>query len=189
MSSPTLEAPQPAITLTNHAIPSTKSAWPCFAWRLARLGYQGCTICAAYHSLVSDTWCIILSGDSEKWQSMQTLAERVRRARAQRGISQQTLANTVGVQRSAVAQWERTAGSHPSMEHLIAISVATGVRLEWLGTGRGPMHCDATVPALDPEEYAQSVGETQCLRAIRAVPPKLRENLVHMIVLIANNFK
>lgn len=65
------------------------------------------------------------------------LPDRIRRARALSRTSQLDLAKAVGVQRSAVAQWERADGSHPSMHHLLAIAISTGVCLEWLGTGRG----------------------------------------------------
>lgn len=105
------------------------------------------------------------------------------------GISQNTLATSVGVQRSAVAQWERRQGSHPSMEHLIAISIVTRVNLEWLGTGRGVARCDTDPAALEPEEYAKDEVEAQCLRMLRALPWRVRENMVQILGLISNNFK
>jgi len=120
---------------------------------------------------------------------MQTLSERIRRARKIRGISQQALADAVGVQRSAVAQWERPHGSYPSMNHMIATSLATGVRLEWLGTGRGAERSDETVPALNRDEYAQDELEAQCLVSLRRLPWKVRESVVHMLSLVSNNFK
>ena len=63
--------------------------------------------------------------------------DRVRRTRRKAGLTQQDLALQVGVNRSAVAQWERPDGSRPSMQHLAGIALATQVPLDWLGTGRG----------------------------------------------------
>lgn len=120
---------------------------------------------------------------------MQTLASRIRRARALSGISQNTLATSVGVQRSAVAQWERVGGSHPSMEHLITIAIVTKVNLEWLGTGRGAARCDIAPTALGGEEYAKDEVEAQCLRMLRALPWRVRESTVQILGLISNNFK
>lgn len=69
---------------------------------------------------------------------MTSLSARIRRARALAAISQAELAKRVGVQRSAVTQWECTAGTTPSVGHLIQIACETAVCFEWLATGRGP---------------------------------------------------
>nr|WP_257608158.1 helix-turn-helix transcriptional regulator [Xanthomonas citri] len=70
--------------------------------------------------------------------SVTSLSARIRRARALAAISQAELAKRVGVQRSAVTQWECTAGTTPSVGHLIQIACETAVCFEWLATGRGP---------------------------------------------------
>ena len=64
---------------------------------------------------------------------------RIRQARRHGNLSQQALAERVGVHRSAVAQWEQPGGSHPTMENLSRIAISTGVSFEWLATGRGRM--------------------------------------------------
>jgi transcriptional regulator with XRE-family HTH domain len=64
---------------------------------------------------------------------------RVMRARRHAGLTQQALAQLVGVHRSAVAQWERADGSMPTVDNLARIAVATSVQFEWLATGRGRM--------------------------------------------------
>ncbi|MCI4567308.1 helix-turn-helix domain-containing protein [Lysobacter sp. CFH 32150] len=104
-------------------------------------------------------------------------------------MSQQTLANAVGVQRSAVAQWERKNGAHPSMQHLVAIAVVTGVSLEWLGTGRGMIKPGTEIwtPAVIGEEYAQDDLEALCLKSIRKIPLRMRENVVALLVLAAKS--
>lgn len=121
---------------------------------------------------------------------MSALPERIRRARNLSRISQLTLAHAVGVQRSAVAQWERRDGSHPSMHHLIAIAEATGVCLEWLGTGRGPAkpEDDSWVPTMRKDDYAQDDIEAECLTAIRKIPFPIRKQIVGIISLVARNY-
>jgi transcriptional regulator with XRE-family HTH domain len=118
------------------------------------------------------------------------LPERIRRARGIARVSQQSLAVAVGVQRSAVAQWERKDGSRPSMEHLVAIAHTTGVQLEWLGTGRGAMQPseDAWTPAMQVEDYAQDEIESECLHSLRRIPFHTRKQLVILISLLSRNF-
>ncbi|MGO0999682.1 helix-turn-helix transcriptional regulator [Lysobacter sp. CA196] len=118
---------------------------------------------------------------------MAALPERIRRARALSRTSQLALAQAVGVQRSAVAQWERSNGSRPSMLHLVAIAMATGVCLEWLGTGRGQVRPneDAWTPAMRPGDYAQDEIEEECLVSLRQLPFQLRKQLVTTISLMA----
>lgn len=121
---------------------------------------------------------------------MLTFGDRMRRARTLANLSQQALATQVGVQRSAVAQWEKKNGSLPSMHHLVKIALVTGVSLEWLGTGRGAIRPDADgwVPAVRSDDFAQDEIEFSCLLAIRRLPHKVRENLAGMIDLMAKNF-
>ncbi len=121
---------------------------------------------------------------------MNTPAERIRRARTYAAISQVALADAAGVKRSAVAQWERRNGSHPSMHHLVAIAVATGVHLEWLGTGRGSMKLDvdAWSTGLRSEDFAQDDIEAGCLRELRRLPLLLRKQVMGILTLLAKNF-
>lgn len=121
---------------------------------------------------------------------MPTIWDRIRRARKLARLSQQELAAAVGVKRSAVAQWERHEGSHPSMDHMIAVAVVTGVHVEWLGTGRGPVRGseDGWTPAVRTDEYAQDDIEATCLQALRKLPLQMRKQLVNMVALVAQNF-
>ena len=123
-------------------------------------------------------------------QEMPDLQQRIRHARVNSRISQATLANKVGVQRSAVAQWERKDGSHPSMEHLTAIAVVTGVHLEWLGTGRGPARPgqDAWSQTLCAEDYIQDHLEAECIAALRKLPVALRKQMASILSLLSKNF-
>lgn len=118
------------------------------------------------------------------------MADRIRRARSRAKLSQQGLANQIGVQRSAVAQWEKTGGNLPSMHHLIDIALATGVTLEWLGTGRGPVKPDEETwtPAVQSLDYAQDETEYQCLQDLRRLPRQLRESLAGIIATLAKSY-
>lgn len=118
------------------------------------------------------------------------IEDRIRRARLRAKLSQQDLATRIGVQRSAVAQWEKKGGNLPSMNHLIEIALATGVTLEWLGTGRGPVKPDedSWTPAVQSLDYAQDETEYQCLQNLRRLPRQLRENVAGIIAVLAQSY-
>jgi|APAra7269096979_1048534.scaffolds.fasta_scaffold10626_2 transcriptional regulator with XRE-family HTH domain len=105
---------------------------------------------------------------------MLSMSCRIRRLRANAKLSQSELANLVGVKRSAVAQWESETGTHPSVEHLSKLAVATGVTFEWLATGRGPdtsnsIEADSTALSSD---FAQDLIESRVLELVRRLPAK-----------------
>ncbi|WP_095210618.1 helix-turn-helix domain-containing protein [Endozoicomonas ascidiicola] len=64
------------------------------------------------------------------------LTTRILCSRKDKKLSQQALADMIGVSRSALAQWE-TAMSSPSLENLRKMSEVLNVSFEWLATGRG----------------------------------------------------
>jgi transcriptional regulator with XRE-family HTH domain len=104
---------------------------------------------------------------------MKDLHFRIRHARRHAALSQTALANSVGVNRSAVAQWEQPGGSHPTSGNLIKIAVATLTRFEWMATGRGPLslkqdpaNIDDT-PAAVLQYYAHDEIEERTLIAMR----------------------
>ncbi|TAA21388.1 XRE family transcriptional regulator [Pseudoxanthomonas winnipegensis] len=119
---------------------------------------------------------------------MHVMADRIRQARRLKALSQTQLAEHVGVQRSAVAQWERAGGTHPSVEHLAQIAVITQVLFEWLATGRGPMTSAATqaeaapgTPAPAAECLARDEVETRVLQLIRKLSPHRRSDACDML--------
>ena len=71
--------------------------------------------------------------------------QRLYRLRKERGISQEELADIVGVSRQAVQKWESGA-SQPNMDNLVAISTYFGVTLDYLLKGTQPP------PAGDPPQ-------------------------------------
>ena len=112
---------------------------------------------------------------------------RIRRARVAAGLTQSELARRLGIQRSAVTQWERAGGTSPSLGHLASIACETGVTFEWLATGRGAAQPEegAFDIALVPDDYARDELETRMLAAFRRIPGRRREAAVKVVELIA----
>ncbi|MCX7041408.1 MAG: helix-turn-helix transcriptional regulator, partial [Gammaproteobacteria bacterium] len=103
---------------------------------------------------------------------MRDLTTRIRQARRRLAYSQTELAAQIGVNRSAVAQWERPGGSTPTSSNLSKLAVITSVHYEWLATGRGqmcvPARDDAVdVPALELQFYAHDGIEERVLQGLR----------------------
>lgn len=106
-------------------------------------------------------------------EHMSSISSRIRRARRIARLSQADLSDRVGVQRSAVAQWEHDHGTRPTVENLARVAEATEVSFEWLATGRGPIRSDSIVDtgmALRLEDFAQDELEERLLAAVRRLP-------------------
>lgn len=104
---------------------------------------------------------------------MFALASRIRQCRKDAKLSQATLAEKLGVDRSAVAQWERDTAVSPTVGHLAQIALSTGVAFEWLATGRGPKIIGGEgeqPPAFVMDYVAQSETEERLLIAFRTIP-------------------
>ena len=100
------------------------------------------------------------------------LAQRIRQARRKQKLSQKALAELVGVQRSAVSNWESVNPAQPAMATMIAIAKAANVSLEWLATGQGSMEpgqdTRLEVPAVDIE-FTDTPYERDLLRTFRSM--------------------
>lgn len=64
------------------------------------------------------------------------IGSRIRQARKALGLSQQSLADMVGVNQSAISGWER-GDSDPTTDNMAATAIVLSVEFEWLATGRG----------------------------------------------------
>lgn len=119
---------------------------------------------------------------------MISMSSRVRRARTLASFSQAELARRVGVERSAVTQWEREQGTKPSVDHLAQIAVITGVYFEWLATGRGQSRADprAFEAALVVEDFARDAIESSALTALRRLSARRRLAAVQILELLAS---
>ena len=107
------------------------------------------------------------------------LTQRIRTARRHGAISQASLAQQVGVHRSAVSHWESNKPKRPNIGHLLAIAVATGVQFEWLATGRGMMLMSAAAAVCDPGNgiVVEDTQELDLLGAFRDVALQSRRVL------------
>lgn len=112
-----------------------------------------------------------------------SFASRIRRARLHAELTQAALAARVQVQRSAVSHWENVDGARPTGENLASVASATGVRFEWLATGRGPMRLRESeqAPALVLSEFAHDEMEARLLHAIRQIPVRKRKLVIEFV--------
>lgn len=112
------------------------------------------------------------------------IGSRIRRARRHAGLSQVQLSSSIGVQRSAVSNWESGDDIYPTMVNLVAIACACGVLIEWLGTGRGAMLAigqeEMNVPATDAE-LVEEPKERKLLAAFRLLPRRSQDLFVDLI--------
>lgn len=118
---------------------------------------------------------------------MLSISTRVRRSRALAGMTQAELARRLGVQRSAVTQWESQGGTTPSVAHLAKIADETNVRFEWLATGRGacsPEEGEFDI-AVNTDEYARDHLESRILESFRRIPSRKREAVVRMVEMLS----
>lgn len=90
------------------------------------------------------------------------LKERLMKLRQERGLSQNSLAEVLGVSRQAVSRWE-TGAAMPSAENLLCLSRLYGVPLEALlygDEGAEPERQETKEEAVpEPEEAAQGTPE------------------------------
>lgn len=107
---------------------------------------------------------------------MSTLAHRIHQARRSASLTQLQLSGYVGVNRSAVAQWERKNGPRPTSENLAKIAVVTQVNFDWLATGRGkssmPGQGPDDTPALELRYFARNDSEERILLGFRGLPER-----------------
>ena len=118
---------------------------------------------------------------------MFSMSFRIRRARASASLTQSELARRLGVQRSAVTQWERENGTHPSVDHLARVACETGVCFEWLATGRGDIRPQdgAFDTALMVQDYARDEIESRVLLSLRRITGRKREAVAKVIDLLS----
>lgn len=112
------------------------------------------------------------------------LCMRIRKARSHAELSQQALADQIGVTRGAVANWE-CADAVPAANRMGKIARATGVAYEWLATGRGTMLPDLPleeppIPAVDAD-FVEDPVERQLLEAFRTASKRSRKQALETL--------
>lgn len=99
------------------------------------------------------------------------LSSRIQALRKSKGLSQEALADRLGVSRQAIGKWE-SGQAVPSIDNLLELSELFDVTLDYLLTGKAPSpapHIDALSyeEAPDSELPGQASGETVSLDALR----------------------
>ena len=110
------------------------------------------------------------------------LPMRIRVARQRARLSQEMLAAQLGVTRGAVANWECAVGVLPATSRLERLACVTGVRFEWLATGRGPLAFDA-LPCEAPAdaELVHDPVERRLLLAFRIAGRETRRLMLGLV--------
>lgn len=110
----------------------------------------------------------------------QTIGDRIKEARALRGLSQKDLAKLVGLATSTIGNLEAGLRSQP--RYIVAIANALNVDVNWLSTGQGGLlHVGGVVEA--SQSSSKSLGFTRVdhpviLDAYTVPPRKTTEELV-----------
>jgi phage repressor protein C with HTH and peptisase S24 domain len=112
----------------------------------------------------------ILSGQAFNLLNMKTLAERLRMALTEAGISQSELSRRVGVTRSAVSLWFGGTTTSLDGDNLLKTAEVLDISPVWLNTGRGrmkrgenkeiPLHDNPEYPAIKRVKIKISAGVT-----------------------------
>lgn len=104
-----------------------------------------------------------------------SLVIRLIKARRERKLSQQSLADLIGASRSALAQWE-TEISRPSLENLRKISESLGVSFEWIATGRGNQYISSQNDEINDEDL-----DTEINRLLMRLNSRHKKALIDVI--------
>ena len=91
------------------------------------------------------------------------IASRLVELRQAKGLSQEALAESLGVSRQAVSKWERAEAS-PDTDNLIALAELYNVSLDALLLSRGPLF----PPEQPPETFAEDPEAAERKRRKRA---------------------
>lgn len=100
-------------------------------------------------------------------------------------MSQQALAEHLGVSRGAVSNWESANGCSPSVERLSRVATLCGVSFPWLATGQGPMvvtGAESGAPSAAPTTVLCPF-ELHLLQAYRRAPDQLKKLLQDLALL------
>lgn len=84
-----------------------------------------------------------------------TLGEKLKEARKQSGLSQEQLAEKLGISRSAVAKWE-TNGGMPDIDNLKILSQLLGVSIDYLVDNGDDLDKSVVKEAIDLSKYEGS---------------------------------
>lgn len=95
---------------------------------------------------------------------METLGVRLRRLRSSKKITQQKLADAIGVSKTSVIYWEKDENT-PKHDSLTALAKVLGTSTDWLTSGK---ESEATAQQEDEREIFSNVRPTK--RKLRKIP-------------------
>ncbi|AMO56272.1 helix-turn-helix transcriptional regulator [Endozoicomonas montiporae] len=107
------------------------------------------------------------------------LTTRILRARKEKRLSQQALADLIGVSRSALAQWE-TEMSSPSLENLRKMAEILEISFEWVATGRGNQYLTSPVDSICDTEV-----DGEIMRALNRMNLKKKRAILNVMKAMA----
>jgi len=102
------------------------------------------------------------------------LGKRVHQRRKELGLTQEQLAEAIGKSQSVIQSLESRDSKKSA--HAEALARALGVTLEWLTTGKGPMHADAD-HALNAK-LSDEARYLELAQQIERLPPETRAVLM-----------
>ncbi|WP_269792131.1 helix-turn-helix domain-containing protein [Stenotrophomonas sp. Iso1] len=108
------------------------------------------------------------------------LANRIRRARRKKGMTQAELASQLKVSRSAVGNWESPTGIMPCTTRMITIAMVTDVSFEWLATGRNGLEV-IPAPPQSNVEMVDDPHERRLLMAYRTCRAATRKLVLQIV--------
>ncbi|PJE77821.1 HTH-type transcriptional regulator Xre [invertebrate metagenome] len=103
------------------------------------------------------------------------LSTRILQARKNKKLSQQSLADMIGISRSALAQWE-TEMSSPSVDNLRKMAELVNVSFEWLATGRGNQYLSMPIDTICDTQVDQEI-----MRSISTLELKKKRAILSVI--------
>ena len=106
---------------------------------------------------------------------MSEFGERIKQARTRANLSQESLADKVGLTKGAISQWEVGISQSCKIDTLFLLSDALMVDARWLALGKG-----------EPTLTKEMPHHIQLARAIDAIPKDAREPMVKLIQSIAS---
>lgn len=112
--------------------------------------------------------------------------ERLREARHAADLTQEQLAERLGLTRSAVGQWEsEKLHTCPSTDHLLSLAEKLDVSFEWLALGRGHMYNHHVAqPTASYSNEVLTYRERQFLNRFRALSERKRQVLHDLLELL-----
>ncbi len=120
--------------------------------------------------------------NEESIAAMNKLAERIRVAREEAGLSQADVAKSLCLSRSAVNQWEQGLSKNIRLSHFFALARLLGQDPKWLATGQVfPRAREPVVMSPTPDYPSLTSEEKALLHQIRRLPGTLRKGLLKFL--------